>query len=144
MNSYEKGNLSEAVIAARLLESGYIVCVPIGGGHRYDMVIDTGDGFKKIQVKTARLYNGNIMFNTCSNNKGRGRKSYHGDIDMFGVYCPELAECYLVPVELTGRSLMSLRINPPKNNQTKGVNFKDKFRISKTHNLLNPESEDNG
>ncbi len=129
MNTYQKGNLSEAVITARLLEAGYDVLIPVGGGHRYDLVINTKDGFKKIQVKTARITNNCVIFNTCSNNKGYKRKSYHGDIDLFGVYCKELNECYLIPVEKTGVSAMRLKINLTKNNQVKGINYKDSFKL---------------
>lgn len=131
MNTYEKGNLSEAVLTARLLEYGYKVLIPVGSCSRYDLVIESDYGFQKIQVKTACIYKERIMFNTCSNNKGYKRKSYHGEIDLFGVYCKELDECYLIPVEKTGKSAMSLRINNSKNNQRKGINLKDDFLLKR-------------
>jgi hypothetical protein len=130
MNTFEKGNLSEAILTAKLLEAGYNVLIPVGSGHRYDLVIDTKDGFKKVQVKTGRIYGDNIIFNTSSNNKGYKRRSYHGEVDLMGVYCPELKECFLVPVNCTGKSSMALRITPTKNKQNKGVNYKDKYLIN--------------
>ena len=129
MNTYQKGNLSEAVLTARLLEAGYNVLIPVGSGHRYDLVVETEGGFKKIQVKTSRVYKGSVVFNTCSNNKGYARRSYHGEVDLFGVYCQELNECYLIPVEDAGKSQMMLQIQPSKNNQTKGVHPKNQYKI---------------
>lgn len=127
MTTYEKGNLSEAMITARLIEAGYNVLIPVGGGHRYDLVIDTGTSFKRIQVKTGHLEQDRVVFNVCSNNKGYKRKSYHGDIDIFAVYCPELKTAYLIPVEKTGASHMALRLTPPKNNQLSKVNLAENF-----------------
>jgi hypothetical protein len=129
MNTWQKGNVSESMVTARLLESGYNVLIPVGSGHRYDIVIEKYSKFFRVQIKTGRVLNGVISFNTCSNNKGYKRRSYHNDADYIGVYCQALNECYLVPVSLTGRSQMTLRIDVPKNNQSKNIQYKDSFLI---------------
>ena len=128
MNTYQKGNLSEAVLTAKLLEAGYIVLIPVGGGHRYDLIIDTPEGFKRIQVKTAKIRGQKIVFNVCSNNKGYKRKAYHGEIDFFGVYCTEFKECYLVPIDDVGVSEKALRIGESKKANSR-VRMKNDFLI---------------
>lgn len=129
MNNYQKGNFSEAVITAKLLELGYAVFIPVGGGHRYDLIIETSEGFKKVQVKTGRLEKGCVIFNTCSNNKGYNRKNYRGEIDLFAVYCQKLNECYLIPIEKAGVSAMSLRVDLPKSNQKKKIHLKNDYLL---------------
>ncbi len=50
------GDISEAAIVARLLQSNYIVLTPYGKNHRYDLVIEDADGiFWRIQCKTGWL-----------------------------------------------------------------------------------------
>lgn len=123
MKTYEKGNLSESMFASKLLEFGYNVLIPFGGGHRYDLVIEKEGKFYSVQVKTGRLKESIIEFNSCSNNKGCNRESYHGQVDYIGVYCIDDGSCYLVPVEITGKSMTTLRLTPTKNNMQKGVNY---------------------
>ena len=44
------GDISEAAIIARLLQSGYVVLTPYGKNHRYDLAIEDADGqFWRIQ-----------------------------------------------------------------------------------------------
>ena len=43
-----------------------------------------------------------------------------GEIDDFAVFCPELGAVYLIPIEdVRTRSLGRLRVDPPRNGQTK-------------------------
>lgn len=130
MNTTEKGNLTELKIAVRLLESGKTVLRSIGEGCRYDLVIDEKGKFTRVQCKTGRLRNGVIVFNCVSQYAWKKEyRSYNGSADLFGVYCPETAKCYLVPVELLTRKGGCLRVAPVKNNQTKKVRFAKDFEI---------------
>jgi hypothetical protein len=129
--TFEVGNLSEARFAAHLLSLGRVVLMPFGGGCRYDMAIELDGAIKRIQVKTGRLISSGavLAFNTCSNNKGYKRRAYHEDADYLGVYSPQLDRCYLVPVSETGVSEMKLRLEPPKNGQTKNVKLASDYQI---------------
>jgi PD-(D/E)XK endonuclease len=63
------GDVSEAAIAARLLQAGYVVLTPYGKQHRYDLVIEDAEArFWRIQCKTARVVQDGsaIAFNACS------------------------------------------------------------------------------
>jgi PD-(D/E)XK nuclease superfamily protein len=49
------GQRSEAAILAAFVERGFEVLLPWGTNHRYDMVLDLGDRFLRVQCKTGRL-----------------------------------------------------------------------------------------
>src|SRR5215212_8955587 len=83
------GQRTEAIILAELVKRGHTVLVPFGTNHRYDLVLDTGAGFVRVQCKTGRLRDGVIHFNTVSvrsNTQRAVTRSYHGDAELFLVY----------------------------------------------------------
>ncbi len=123
MHTKEKGDISEAMVTAAFLRSRFTVLKPIGERHRFDLVIDRGNGFERVQCKSGRLRNGAICFATCSNmaHHGGGRKDYRGQVELFGVYCSDNDMCYLVPVSDVGIAEGKLRFDPSKNGQKKNV-----------------------
>ena len=131
MNTKAVGDISQAFVTAALLRSGKIILIPFGDNQRYDLVSDGPDGFKKIQVKTGRLINGAIRFRSCSSyaHRGRARKSYKGDADLFGVYCPDNDKCYIIPVDDVGDSMVSMRISSTRNNQSKKVRLASEYEV---------------
>ena len=55
---------------------------------RYDLVVDFGDHFARVQCKTGRYRNGVIDFNTVStrsNRNGVFRRSYEGEVEYFAI-----------------------------------------------------------
>lgn len=101
---------------AALLKAGRTVLLPVGENQRYDLVIDADGVFTRIQCKTARITKGCVAFNTCSthHHRGSGRRSYVGEADFFGVYCPEVDKVYFVPIHGLGNTACWLRLDPPK------------------------------
>ena len=63
-----------------------------------------------------------MSFATCSNTPPV-RKDYREDVDLFGVYCLELDEVYVVPVEDTATRICHLRLAPARNGQRRGIRF---------------------
>ncbi len=60
------------------------------------------------------------------------QRSYHGEIDLFAVYCPETAAVYLVPIaHLPVQRRGSLRVEPPKNNQIDRIRFAADYEIGR-------------
>ena len=110
---------------------------PFGENSRYDLLIDTGEEFLRIQCKTGRLRNGVIGFNTCSftyhhpSNRGTReyKHDYRGQADYFGIYCPETDGVYLVPVEVVGLNSGSLRVLPSRNNQVRKVRWAKDYEL---------------
>lgn len=126
------GELSEAAVVHHLVRAGYELARPLGDNQRYDLIIEQGDRLLRVQVKTGRLHcTGAIVFPTSSSqaHRGRGRRSYRGQCELFAVYCPDLEETYLVPVDAAGTSACSLRVRPPENGQLRGVRWAADYRV---------------
>lgn len=127
----ETGERSEGLILAALLQAGKVVCLPFGDNQRYDLVIDEGDRFVRVQCKTGRVVKDVVVFHSCSlhYHRDKGSRSYRGQADLFGVYVPDLHKVYLVPVADVAVSNGALRLSPPKNNQTKGVRYAATYEL---------------
>ena len=133
------GELSQAIILARLAEVGYVVSIPFGENQRYDLVIEDGDArFYRVQCKTGWLSQGCIDFNTSSNyyhhprmkeKVDYRRRDYQGQIDFFAVYAPEIKKVYLVPVDHVSSTEGRLRLEPPKNNQVKNIRWAQDYEL---------------
>jgi PD-(D/E)XK endonuclease len=142
------GAISQAKIATALLEAGMYLLLPCMRELRYDMVIEDAEGrFLRVQCKTAQLHGGAIWFRPQSlraakrgTNWRRIAAGYEGEIDCFGVYCPDNGKVYLVPIaDVIGHSGCFLRIDPPKNNQQKGIRWAKDYEVkplSITRNLM--------
>jgi hypothetical protein len=93
-----KGTLTEAAILNALIGAGYNVLVPFGVA-RYDLVIETADGFKRVQCKTGHLtVNGRMTFNLSSRSLEGVSRVYDGEVDYFGVFLPAAGSTYLIPM----------------------------------------------
>jgi hypothetical protein len=126
------GELSELIVAVSLSRAGYFVSKPLGESTRYDLVIDKDGRLSRVQVKTGRLRNGVIIFNTYSTHyhrKGDSCKSYKGDVDFFGIYCPELHSVYLIPIADTAKLSGTIRVHETKNRQHSQVRWAQPYLI---------------
>jgi hypothetical protein len=102
------------------------VLTPFGSNHRYDLVIETGSRFLRVQCKTGRLRNGTIIFNAQSiraNTRRAVRRPYQGEIDLFLVYCPDTERVYAVPIDDATSTIGSLRVDPARNGQSKRIRW---------------------
>jgi hypothetical protein len=132
------GDVSQAYFLAKCLEVGWAVSVPIGDCSRYDCVLDRGNGLERVQIKTGRLKNGAIVFSACSSTyhvpsdckTKHAHNPYYGQIESFGVYCPDTKMCYIVPVDDVGIRMGALRIYEAKNKQLKGIRWAKDFEIN--------------
>ena len=131
MNSKQLGNITEMSVMLSLLKLGYNVLVPYGDCERYDFVADIKGKFYKIQVKTSKLKDGRLEFSTASTHYLNGKcihDSYTKDeIDYFATFYKN--HCYLIPVEICGNRSSSLRIDAPKNGQTKGIKWAKDYEL---------------
>lgn len=103
----------------RLSKAGKTVSIPFGDGCRYDLVVDEDGKLKKMQCKTGCLKNGVIRVLVSSptrktKDKGWGMKDYKGEVDVFGVYCPQNDKVYIVPADEVGKNAISLRVGDAK------------------------------
>ena len=129
MTPSEVGARAEASVAQALARTGKAVLIPLFGAHlRYDLVFSDDSGFHRVQVKAGRLRNGAIRFRACSqtNNVQQG---YQDEVEFFGVYCFDLDEVYLVPIEVVPSTGVHLRLEPASNNQRKGIRWAEDYRL---------------
>ena len=125
MHKYQLGNKSESIVLSAYLDAGFTVSIPFGTGASYDLVVDAGSRLYKIQVKTAWLSGGCVLYNSQRRQPGAGltRRCYEfGEADFFVVCCPASGELYAVPAENHGTQ-GRLRLNPVKNGQAKLVRW---------------------
>ena len=122
-DSNHKGNVAEAAITAEAIKLGIPVLRPLVEHTRYDLIFDLGPRLLRVQCKWAPLRNGVVPVPVQSSRyKANGeqvRRPYTSDeIDAIAVYCEELDECFLIPIEtIEGTGGIHLRVAPTKNNQ---------------------------
>jgi hypothetical protein len=127
-----KGNAAELAVLSAFVERDFDVLLPFGGGHPYDLAVHlSGQSFLRVQCKSARRRAGCLLFNSCTTDHGRGRMPYLGLADIFGVYFASARKVYLVPVRDATKFVMTLRLEPTRNNQRRGVRLASDFEIDR-------------
>jgi hypothetical protein len=117
------GDRTTLAVMAVLREAGFALYVPFGENTRVDLIIEDGESLARVQCKTGRLRRGAIRFSACSNyghhsNPKLRHRDYVGQIDYWGVYCPDTSGVYLVPI--ADASVLregALRVELPRNYQ---------------------------
>lgn len=130
--SKARGEKTEAIVLAELVKRDIAVLLPFGENHRYDFVIELDDYFSRLQCKTARHEGDTIVFSTKSTRPrgtGYSRADYNDDINYFVANCRVNGRTYLVPIESASKGEMVLRVESPKNNQSKGINWAEEYRL---------------
>jgi hypothetical protein len=133
-NTKAKGDLAEAAILKQFLSKEYKVLKPFGDNYQYDLVVDNGQGFKKIQCKSAVYHKDKGVITCVLQRKEYVDKKYINvpyrkeDVDYFALYCRDLDKAYLFPFK-ENMSTITLRVDPPKNNQSKGVVYAKEFEF---------------
>jgi hypothetical protein len=127
------GAVSELMVMAALAKSGFRLLVPYGDSARYDVVIENEQGeFARVQIKTGRLRKGSVVFRgygTHTHRGGVGARGYAGEVEFFGVYCPEIDQSFLIPAKdvLTEGSL---RVLPTRNNQGRKIRWAKLYALT--------------
>jgi hypothetical protein len=131
------GDRSTLAAIAVLRELGYGIYLPFGENTRCDLMLER-DGFvDRVQCKTGRLRKGVVTFRVCSSyahhrSSAFKRRTYHGEIDLFAVYCPETTGVYLVPIShLPVTNQATLRVDPCRNNQRDRVRFAADYEVGR-------------
>jgi PD-(D/E)XK endonuclease len=131
------GDRSTLAIMLVLRHLGLDILVPFGENMRYDLAIDDGSRLRRLQCKTGRLRKGAVVFAVSSSyghhrNPSTARRDYRGQVDAFAVYCPETTGVYLVPIaDLAARTQARLRVDRPRNNQTKAIRYAAEYEIGR-------------
>lgn len=120
VNTKHVGTITEMALALCFSKQGFTVSLPWGENSPYDLVVDTGSRFVRVQCKTGRYVAGSIQFYVGSVCYSKETKTFARRVpvfarfDAYGIYCPDLDKSYLVPVE-SCRSMMRLRVDASVN-----------------------------
>lgn len=99
----QKGDIGETAFCLECLKRGWEILWPNGDRKPYDLVIDVGNKFLRIQIKTAWLDEKTKMFyakrvKTLANRKNVKITPYKvEDFDFAVCYILELNEFYIIP-----------------------------------------------
>ncbi|MBC7933039.1 MAG: hypothetical protein H7Z38_20955 [Rubrivivax sp.] len=127
---FKRGNISESKVLTHYLKAGFMVSIPFGVGTPYDMVVDSGAALLRVQVKTGRLRNGVIEFETRRTRSRTTRSGYEAnEVDYFVIYCPELEKVYAMKA-MEG-VFGKLRVSPTGNNQQMFVKWAEDYLFEK-------------
>jgi len=130
----KRGQAAEAIVKSELVSRGISVLTPDYDNEPYDIVVEVDDSFYRIQIKTAfeATTNGAVRFRTRSTrtkSSGYEREGYGGSIDLFAVYAPTYDETYLIPIEETAKTQMTIRYERPKNGNVKNINWHENYLL---------------
>ena len=134
LTSNDKGNIAEAAITLEAMKLGIEVLKPVAEHARYDVAFDLGHRILRVQCKWARLDGAVVCAHLVGfrhTSKGPVRSTYSADeIDAVALYCDELEQVYLIPVDLIdGQSAIQLRLRPPKNAQRAAIKWAEQFLL---------------
>jgi hypothetical protein len=103
------GEAAEAALLARACRLGFSVAKPWGDSDRFDLLIDAGQGFWRVQVKSSQRYaDGRFR---VKNGGSQGVPYTPEEIDFIAAYIVPLDLWYIVPIDAAGSS-KSLRFYP--------------------------------
>ncbi len=131
----EKGGIAELAIAAKAAALGIQVLRPMTEGLRYDLAFDLGGPIQRVQCKWAALRDGVVRINTRTSRHspvhGYVRTTYAAtEIDAIAGYCGELDRVYLLPAAIfDGQTMVYLRLEPARNNQSRLVHWAAQFEL---------------
>lgn len=120
----DKGDLGVAKVHADLVGAGYCVLFPATEHAAFDLVAYREGEFRRVQVKYRAARRGALTVHFRSlwvdRHGTHSTPTDKSEIDLLAVYCPDTDECYFLRPGDYGQSV-TIRISPPRNNQTKGV-----------------------
>lgn len=128
-----KGDTGVGFVIADLMSKGIQVCIPISEHLPFDLIGVKPDGtMQRISVKYRTATEGKITLpfkSTYSDSKGTHTKSVDKNlIDIMAIYCPDTGKVYYIKPNDFG-IWITLRIEKPKNNQTKGILLADDYLL---------------
>ena len=128
----EKGDIGVMEVMLDLTKKGYKIFTTISEHLPFDFVAFKNNKFYKIQAKYRSEVNGiiTVPLRTSWSDKNGSHNNFYDkeDIDYISIYCPETEKCYYVRIkDFDNTTAIILRLNTPKNNQTKGVKLANDY-----------------
>lgn len=123
----DKGDLGLLKAQLDLFRQGFMILNPMTEHAPFDLVIYKERNFKRVQVKYKSVdKNGSLCVyfrSSWTDKKGTHMRPVDKkEVDLYCVYCPDTDACYYFDPKKFKRSV-TLRVNNPKNGQSKFVKF---------------------
>ena len=134
MTPTQKGAVAETAFAYHATRLGISVFRPVAEGGRCDLILDGRDRLVRVQCKWA-VRKGDVVAAHLRTSRhtlhGYRRTTYTAlEVDAFGLYCAELDQCYLLPIELLeGKQAIHLRLGPCRNNQKQSIHWASQYEL---------------
>ena len=120
-----KGLEAQLKAEIRANELGYVVSKPTTDCCRYDMIIDTGNELKRVQVKYCDCKSpeadGAVKVNLRKFSLNKNERPFYteSEIDALVVYIKPVEKLCYFPIEVvSGKKSITIRYEASKNNQT--------------------------
>ncbi|WP_254822534.1 group I intron-associated PD-(D/E)XK endonuclease [Haloglomus halophilum] len=98
-NAPRQGEKSELAVASELMMKGYGVSFPFGHDYQYDLIVDKDGALYRIQVKTAKIEDGNRYY--IQADAGQYDEEY---VDLLAGYSEDEVATFYIPVsEASGK-----------------------------------------
>lgn len=129
MNTNQKGEYAQLQVELRAVEKGVVISKPTRADARYDLITDEEGKLSRMQVKYADAHAVHatgvvvVRLDRRMTNASKKRRCYsREEIDGILAYVPKLHSVVKLGVEHFDKKwAVSLRLDPPKNNQTSGI-----------------------
>jgi hypothetical protein len=113
MKTQTKGDWAELRVASAIRRLDYTVLVPFTESEQYDLGVDTGDRFIRVQVKYASSDDDGRVKVSClgtnSSKTGNNTTFYTEDqIDGIAAFCGDLGQCFWIPFDEMNRYSLTL------------------------------------
>jgi len=127
MNTNDLSAIGEARIEYEAVKRGYGVAIPKANCKAYDLIVDRDGCLERVQVKTTQSNGKRITVAGYSMSKHKNGKkkavNYKStDFEWLAIHDVTTDQCYFIPSDEI-RARLYLRIEPSKNNQTKGIRW---------------------
>lgn len=134
MSYFAQGKVGELRAAQKLIEGGYEVYFPMLEGGVSDLIAIKGSKVLKIQVKSGSIVNGTVTVYLQKQRNHNTEERYHRytleEVDYFAQHVIDTDEVLWVKnADVADKSILTIRKEVPKNNQTKGINLFENFTL---------------
>ena len=128
-STHQKGLLGELEFTLHFVKQGYTVLSPMNPNSSYDLVIEKGGKFTRIQIKYCTLTHGVLRVELERPN--RNILPYNKrEVDAIGAFEAKHHKFYLIPLDKTStKSEFRLRVEKAKNSQKKHIHWASDFEI---------------
>jgi hypothetical protein len=111
-NWKHQGSKNELLFMAECMKRGWKVNMPFGDDCRYDVVVDTPEGLRRIQVKSCHKADARGRYRINMKGGKSARHTYTlADCDFVAAYITPLNHWFIVPTDQVTKSQLDLALH---------------------------------